>query len=216
MDAKPNDKQVFLTTLEKEYDGPIMTEDFRLKTQEVTSRHPDPVTGGNFTNERQGTLRLLELLRPTKAFHIYHEVSGTILQPRPGTTQLGVRCDLLLTPTKHLLDHGYHSGAICIECKANGKKIGPAICQAMDYARSAFSLPSSNIRVVPSYCFVWHMGALYDGMGSITCQHNVGSLCEHRGSLRFLLPGGQFLGFDETSQIVKVRTPTSGRRAGSR
>ena len=196
--------------------SPLPRQEGQLKTQEIVSRRPDPVTGGNFTNERQGTLRLLELLRPTKAFHIYSEVPGVLLQPRPGTTQLGVRCDILLTPTKLLLDAGYHSGAICVECKASGKKIGPAICQAMDYARSAFSVPVSNIRVVPSYCFIWHMGALYDGMGSVTCQHNVGSLCEHHGSLRFLLPGGQFLGFDEAGDLVKLRTPTSGRKAGSR
>ena len=215
MDAKSNDQRIVLTNLEKQNNGPINTEDYRLKTREVVFQRGEE-TDGDFLNERQGKLQLVELLRATGAFHIYDEVTGMILQPRAGTTQLEVRCDLLLTPTKRLIDAGYKSGAICIECKASGKKMGPAICQGMDYLRSAFALPVSKILVVPSYCFIWSAPSMGWGTASISTQHNVGGANCHQGFLSFNLSGGCFLKFDRDGEIVKLRTPTSGRKTGSR
>ena len=190
-------------------------EDLRLKTKEVLRRVEE--TCGEFTTEQEGVSLLLSRLNQTGAFSIYTEVAGTILQPRPGADQIRVRADVLLTPRKLLIDAGWHSGAICIECKAPNTRLGKPVCQSMDYMRSGFRIPPSMTMIIPSYCFIWHSLHFFNSLGSIAAQNNIGSAhVDRRGTLIMRINAAHVLNFNATGGIEVVRNPASGNKAGSR
>lgn len=90
-------------------------------------------------------------------FVTYKEVCGTYLQPRLGAEVKPPRIDRILVPNKRLIDAGWRHGIIGVECKAPGKKLGPAITQCMDYSRASFRLPKNSFDIMPRWIVLWPM-----------------------------------------------------------
>jgi len=145
------------------------------------SSHPQKVdtdvfnsdlTIGEWITEEASCAALDAALDSLGLWKVYHEVNGVLTQPRPVQTRVGVRIDRVLIPTKRLLDMGWKHGAVGIEVKRSGEKIGPAISQAMDYLRAVWQLPSAKI--VLDWVFIWPMFKHSGTIASILAQQRIG------------------------------------------
>lgn len=157
------------------------------------------------------------ILRASNLFRIYHEVPGTLVQPRPGQDTKGMRIDRLLTPLPRLLAKEWNNGVIGIEIKkdATDKTLGPAISQAIDYTRSVFELPN-GIKVIPTFVFLFPFHAQAGSVSSVMTQNNVGTAHTSTWSLlKLQIAATNVLNVHPDGDFT-VQNPTSGRKAGSR
>lgn len=134
---------------------------------------PERATIGQWSTESDSVAALDRVLRIGDLFRVYGEVKGTLVQPRPGQRDKGMRIDRLCTPTAKLLNLGWTFGAIGLEAKRSGEKIGPAIAQAMDYGRSVWELPG-GMSAWLEYVFIWPMTRPAGTVESICAQHRIG------------------------------------------
>lgn len=119
-------------------------------------------------------------------------------------------------PKQRVLEAGWRLGAVGIEAKASGLKIGPVIAQAMDYARAVFTLPTSRIRVQLSWVFIWPLDTVYGDVASLMANHCIGEL---KGNsylvLQFRSIGISMLEFGNDGVPV-VCNLNRGKKVGSR
>ena len=158
-----------------------------------------------------------EVVARTGLFTSYAEVPGTLIQPRPGVIDKGMRIDRLLVPNQTLIGHGWRHGVIGIEAKPLGAKLGPALAQAMDYTRSAFTLPGGGFQVVPSWVFLWPFQKQHGPIASVMAQNRVGVVTTdlqwtllqlHAGEASVLRVG--------TDGSIRIGLNTIGLKAGRR
>lgn len=155
-------------------------------------------------------------------FRIYRELRGTLLHPRAGQIERGVRIDRLLVPTPRLLELGWAHQTIGVEIKRSGAHIGPALAQALDYVHSVFDL-DGLAGVVPTCVFVWPMEKQSGPLASLMANMRVGSASSQHGGVK--LAFGEEVLFDSTNYrgVRNVdplrsagRSVISGRKVGSR
>jgi hypothetical protein len=133
------------------------------------------LTVGHWSTE-VGSAEAFDEAITDKWWTVYREVSGVLLQPRPAQLDGSVRIDRVLIPRKPLLDLGWTHGAIGVELKRTGEKIGQPIAQAIDYSRSAFTLTKAgNVRVVLDWVFIWPMAKQSGTVASVLAQNRIGS-----------------------------------------
>lgn len=170
-------------------------------------------------SEAEACVAFDDVASASGAFVVHREVEGQMLTHRFGCTQVGVRIDRVLTPTKKALDAGWCSGAIGVEVKAGGKKAGPVILQCIDYMHSAFRM-KNGLLICLSACFIFPLGKSFCDIASIMVQHRIGSSFIHPRykSLYFWSGGSTILTLDankfETSNLDKFNNV--GRKVGSR
>ena len=143
------------------------------------------ITVGSYETEDDAKLALDRELAHCKdaggndLFWLCKEVCGAFVQPRPcqnDRTLHGLRIDRLLLPSPKLRELGWEYGAIGIEVKKSGVKIGPAISQAIDYSRAVWTLPDfGNIRVWLDWIFIWPMVKQHGPIASVLAQNRIGS-----------------------------------------
>lgn len=156
-----------------------------------------------------------EAVTGTRLFKLHREVCGTLLQPRPGQVDKGMRIDRVLVPTDRLLEEGWQHGIVGVEVKRNSTKMGPAIAQAMDYARSVWTLPH-NYQVVLSWVFIWPMSSdVFGPIASILAQNRVGSATSDHWTPLQLKSGSNVLRVLRDGRLL-IGNGTNGHRAGSR
>jgi hypothetical protein len=178
-------------------------------------------TCGEYQDEREAVRAFDELVQRTGLFKSYSEVTGHLLHPRPAAEDKMMRIDRLLLPSKKLLAAGWKHGAIGVESKRSGVKVGPAIAQAMDYSRTVWVSPDTGLRVMTNYTVVWPLGEIRGVVHSILMQNNIGGVCLKRDSRddRLLFHLGYrnvILEYDFGSQTLFTGSCKAGRRAGSR
>lgn len=156
-----------------------------------------------------------EVIEWTNLFTSFPEVRGTLIQPRPGQVDKSVRIDRVLIPKQRLLDAGWGHGIIGVEIKRSAVKMGPPIAQAMDYARSVWTLPH-NYQVMLSWVFIWPMPTdTYGPLASILAQHRVGCATSDYWTRLQLKCGNNILRVSHDGTI-RIGTGTNGVKAGSR
>lgn len=149
-------------------------------------------------------------------FTPYFEVPGTLTQPRPGQVDKTLRIDRLLVPNDRLLSLGWRYGIVGVEIKRSGIKAGPAIAQAMDYARAVWTLPGSKFQVVPSWIFLWHMDPPGGPLESVMAQNRIGSARSTGWARLELKTGGMNILRVGLDGSVRVGVTTVGAKVGSR
>jgi hypothetical protein len=173
-------------------------------------------TLGGYQTEKDSCAVLDRTLEQVGLWRVYSEVSGTLLQPRPAQTEVKVRIDRILIPTTKLVELGWNHGAIGIEAKRSQVKIGPPIAQAMDYLRTAWALPGTNVKIVLDWVFVWPVARQLGTVASIMAQQRVGCAYADRWTSLHLKAGEQNIikiGHDGT---VEIGAGSNGRKVGSR
>lgn len=179
----------------------------------ATAPQPPPPELGT---EAHNGLVIDYVIDSTALFTSHPEVPGTLIQPRPGQRDKGMRIDRLLVPTQKLVDLGWRHGIIGIEIKPTNVKLGPPLAQAMDYSRTAFTLPGGGFQVVPSWVFVFPFEKEHGPLASVMAQNRVGTATISKWSLLTLRCGEATILHIANDGTVRVGTHTVGNKAGSR
>jgi hypothetical protein len=133
---------------------------------------------GPWADEAESQAVLVRRCKHDKLFFVYEQQNGKWLQP-PLHMERGQerpRIDVILTPTRKILDLGWTLGDVGIECKAPGVKLRRSISQALDYMRCTFILPNGRA-IVLRQIFLWHLRHVYGDASSIMTQHRIGNAC---------------------------------------
>lgn len=173
------------------------------------------MTATHYINESESAVAFDQAVDSTGLFTIFREVPGTLLQPRPGQIDKGVRIDRILWPNTDLMGRGWRHGCIGVELKRSGVKVGPAIAQAMDYSRSSFTLPG-GVQVVLGLVFLWPVEKQHGPLASILSQGRLGTAeADHWSALKLMSGEATVLHVSHTGEI-RVGTSTAGSKVGSR
>lgn len=172
-------------------------------------------TTGDFATEAEAAAAFDALIDPAD-WELQKEVWGEILHPRLGVRQQEVRIDRILSPTHSLFERGWTHGAVGVELKKAGEKLGPVIAQAQDYLRSAWRT-QKGVYVLCKYVFVWHLTHVKKSVASVMCQSGIGCASEQVRSFNKapklrLMFNNQIMYFDGDVKSFVV----GGLKAGSR
>lgn len=149
-------------------------------------------------------------------FNSYEEVPGTLIQPRPGQRDKGMRIDRLLVPSDKLISLGWTHGIVGVEIKRSDTKLGPPVAQAMDYSRSAFTLPGGGFQVMPSWVFLYPFAKEHGPLASVMAQHRIGTATTDQWTMLVLNCGGANVLRVSWSGEVRLGVSSMGLKAGSR
>lgn len=169
-----------------------------------------------YKTESESAAALDALLITADLFNVYPEVRGTLIQPRPGQVDKGVRIDRILIPNQRLLDLGWRHGIVGVEIKRSDIAVGRPLAQAMDYTRSTFTLPGSCFQVIPTWVFVWPEDKQHGPLASLMAQNRVGVISSTSWAMLHFTAGEMTLLHVARSGEVRVGNQSSGTKVGSR
>lgn len=172
------------------------------------------LTCGTWQTEAEAEADLVRFLQSTQAFVIYRQLVGEPLWKHHFQQFQSVRADLLLLPDEKLIASAWRSGAIVIETKRSGQKIGPGLNQAIDYTNTAFYI-DGGVAVVPTFAFLFPAPKQAEAVASIMAHQHLGSAWFDRGSLQLYCGESRILSLSECGEI-RVGRAAIGRRLGSR
>lgn len=178
------------------------------------------ITGGQFDTEAEAWVYFDEMIERSGSFGIHREVEGDYMQPRFGTELKRARVDRMLIPTRKAREAGWSQGAIAIEGKRSGAKIGRLVTQAMDYTRCVFELKEGNpgLLIVARWVFVWPWPDEQpprDALESIMANNRIGYIVATQSELvfRVSMTNAIRIRFDGS---VEVHELPMGNKRGSR
>lgn len=184
----------------------------------------DGLIEGNFENEADVKRFVMSDLALKRWFLLYDEVRAKPLFTHPCKTWItesgdlkNYRFDVLLLPTADLFERvGWKLGAIAIELKKSGEKVGPAYSQALDYVNSAtVNLARGGVCVVPSYGLVFNAPFVHGPLASIQTQNRIGACKKFAGGFwQFRSGQTDICTFDEHN--FQIGHQNAGKRSGSR
>ena len=190
---------------------------FDRKNGTTTYRESDDVTLGVFADQAEAEHEFDSWILRT-GWQLHTEVEGKYVQPKAFWNGKQPRIDKIVIPPRE-----YGLGAIGIELKPSGIKMGPALSQAMDYMRAAFEIKPSKIQVMLSSCFLFP-AEIPGGTGlSLISQHRVGGcfidwhFYDKLRMLVFQMANLRMLVIREDGDVkVDSRAMSVGRKIGSR
>lgn len=142
--------------------------DIPWNTQVFWATHP------GWPTEKMAEDHLHNFLLKSRFFSVYRQVDGAPFANHHFQEAHSVRADLLLIPTAAAREIGWCGGAMVIEVKRSGEKIGPACNQLLDYMNSAFFLPG-GVAVVPSFGFVFPAPKQHGPTASLMAHQHIGT-----------------------------------------
>lgn len=105
-------------------------------------------------------------------FRVYKEVEGRYQYFRPAQDLKTPRIDRILVPTTELKLAGWDLGPIGVELKKSGAKLGPPLCQLIDYTHATWNLNGNW--VVLEWYFLWPVDKLTGPLQSILAGQRCG------------------------------------------
>ena len=173
-------------------------------------------TTGEFATEPEAWIHFDSVMKTCGAFRVHREVDGEYIQPRPQSESKGARVDRLLIPIAGAVDAGWDDGAIAVEGKASGSKLGPLITQALDYTRCVFRLEKGppGLLIVPTWVFIYPLDNPRGDLESVMVNNRIGYVRATNG-LIFSCGGTNGITIDDLGTITVKRLPM-GRKRGSR
>lgn len=172
-------------------------------------------TCGPWTDEPTSCAVFDRLADETHLFKVETEVPGFYVQPKPWIETERARIDRILLPSRKLVERGWTTGAIGVECKKSGHKIGPVVAQCLDYRGACFRMPESGHMVMLDQCFIWPLDKVRGDLLSVMTQHRIGGVYEAYGKLIFWMGGTNVLEIRNNAQF-DVKPILAGRKGGSR
>lgn len=176
-------------------------------------------TCGDFLDEPSSCKEFDRRIAASGLFRSFDEVWGYPLQPRLDSEQKLLRIDRVLIPSPKLINSGWKYGAVGVEIKQSGVKLGPVVAQAMDYSRCAFDVAGYGLRVMCQWIFVWPCDHIGHDIGSLMDQHRIGGVYGrgrmNQNDLTFKTASGGLLSVDRAG-IFTIKQRKQGNRSGSR
>ena len=171
-------------------------------------------TCGPWPTEPESCAVFDRLVDEAHLFRIESERPGFYLQPKLASEDKTPRIDRILLPYPKLVDAGLSTGAIGVECKKSGHKIGPVVAQCLDYRGAAFRVESGSMLMVEQ-CFIWPLDKVRGDLLSVMTQHRIGGVYESFGRLIFWLGGMHVLTVHANGHF-EVTKSLAGLKRGSR
>lgn len=138
-------------------------------------------TEGDYVEESQSLADFDAIIEAGNAFRLYREVPGEYIHPRIGTLEhgrdKGAAVDRVLIPLEPALNAGWNWGAIAVEGKKSGNKLGPMATQALDYHRCAWRLETGSLRhleILTRWLFLFPASFPLGVAGSILANNRIG------------------------------------------
>jgi hypothetical protein len=172
------------------------------------------ITQGDWTTEKAAQGDLVARLRASQLFAVYEQAPGTPLWKHYFQESKDLRADVLLLPTDRLLEQRWQGGAIVIEVKRSGEKIGPGLNQLIDYTNAVFFV-EGNIAVVPSYGFLFPICQQAGAVASLMAHQHIGSASIERDVLHLYCGHSRVISIPDAGE-VRLGNLNFGRRLGSR
>lgn len=176
-------------------------------------------TEGGFNDEVLAMESLDLWLESAKAFRVHREVRGQYIQPRCYTEEKGGRIDRLLIPLRPLVAAGWREGAIGIEGKKSGHKIGKVVTQAIDYSRCIFELDADTgppgMLLMLKWIFIYPLADPGFDLGSIMAQNRIGCVRIESHRLVFACAATNGIVIHQDGRIEVKHLPMGSKR-GSR
>jgi hypothetical protein len=175
---------------------------------------------GNYATEESACRALDAALDQHRdQVEVVKEVVGQYLLPRPCSKDQRARIDRIVIPRRPLVEAGWTLGPFGIEVKRSGKKAGPTICQAMDYARALYVMPQDSSipghRIVLSWIFLFPLKEMGGDLSSIMMQHRIGRCWLSSHSLSFGGDGIWAINLRANGEY-DAKPLASGQKVGSR
>lgn len=148
-------------------------------------------------------------------FRVLPEVTGWYVGPRPHILPKQPRIDRILLPSRELMAAGWRLGPVGVECKRKGEKIGPAICQALDYSHAVFPI-SGGCTVALEWIFIWPIDKVTGDIASIMSQNRIGCARSWNGVDIQLKTDSLNILEATPGNITRISTPRCGYKVGSR
>jgi hypothetical protein len=177
---------------------------------------PELATEGDYKTEDEAKADFELAVRSTQCFNVYKEIDcwyfgGSVFGDKPTG-----RIDFVLTPRPQLIGNGWVNGCVGVEVKKSGHKVGPMICQMIDYSKAVFRLPES------SGCSLVCMSAIVafpsfkakGAIQSIMANNRIGVASFSPRSFQFTMGGANI--FWHGSNETKVKPFACGYKNGSR
>lgn len=149
---------------------------------------PAPPTDGEefcgaFKTEDESTAEFDRLVAESGLFDSRPEVEGYYLAARVHRAPKTARIDRVLFPKSRLKDAGW-TIPIGVEIKRSGEKLGPALCQAIDYTYAAFEVRGVYVHL--EMIFLWPLVMPKRSTQSVMVHNGIGAVHSgRRGGLRF-------------------------------
>lgn len=176
-------------------------------------------TKGSFQTELEAEDFLCNSAAVNTWFSVYRQVRAKPLFSHPSKSSVTekYRFDVLLLPSSEIVAAGWKSGAVVIEVKKSGVKLGPCYSQAFDYVNScAVGLSMlGGVLIIPSYCFVFPSRTDGGPVASLQTQNRFGcAFVDDYGKWEFYSGHTMVCRFDE--QTFEVGKQDAGNKTGSR
>ncbi len=144
-------------------------------------------TAGMYPTESESLAEFDRIAEASGAFRIEREVVGWYMNHRPGRDAKQPRIDRLLIPTEAAIEKGWQY-VIGVEGKRSGSKLGPLVCQALDYSHAVFEVDGNYIH--PRGVFIWPVRKTHGVEGeqvigaieSVMAQNCIGTCWSYDGS----------------------------------
>jgi hypothetical protein len=144
-------------------------------------------TKGDFLTELEAEDYFCGSAAVLRWFVVKRQVQAKPLFSHPVKTQNKerYRFDVLLFPGGDLINLGWTHGAVAIECKKSGVKVGPGFSQALDYVNScAIGLDDfGGVLTIPSFAFLFPSKTDGGPVASLQTQNRIGCAFEHDNGL---------------------------------
>jgi hypothetical protein len=174
------------------------------------------LTGGEFETEADSWAHFDRMVDNSGALRMHKEVCGEYLQPRYDTEDKGARIDRILIPLQKAIEAGWADGAIGIEGKRSGMKIGKLISQAMDYTRCCWELKHPpGMLVMVRWVFVFPVDNPKGDLESLMAQNRIGYITPFNRRLAFSCGASHGIVIHDDGQVEAKQLPM-GRKRGSR
>jgi len=176
------------------------------------------ITTGAWTDEQTAANAFdgcVEHHERSNLLRVYREMRGTLIQPRCCQHDRAVRIDCVLIPTPKFA--GWTLGAVGLEFKKSGMKIGKPVSQMLDYSRALWKLPPSGISIALDWVFLWPAEKEHGDLASLFAQQRIGTAFPSYGGVDFFAGEVRIfqLRHDGTYQIGTVAAEV-GKAVGAR
>jgi hypothetical protein len=166
---------------------------------------------GAFATEAESAAEFDRVVAASGLFDSSPEVDGFYLSARIHRAPKTARIDRILFPTKKLRAAGWHQ-PFGVELKRSGEKLGPALCQAIDYTYAAFEV--RGVFVALPMIFLWPLVMPKRSAQSVMVHNGVGAAyVDKRGALRFESERTLIYSLGDE---LRVSAHVAGRKVGSR
>jgi len=174
-------------------------------------------TCGDWVTEKESALAFEALVEHSGCFkNNYHEVYGALMQPRPQQKDVRVRIDRILIPSTKLLDAGWAEGAIGVELKRSGEKIGRPISRMIDYQRAVWCLEPSCVQIYVKWIFLWPVLGCAGNFASVLAQNCLGTVHTRNSHSLYFQSGAVTVLYIGDDGQPSLGFPKNGARTGSR